>query len=273
MKKILFTALAVMLIGAVAYGQTSVLSRNAVGYVRLDFTGGSYSLIANNWNKVAAGGVGLSIQDLLDVSNMKKTKSFLTADNLIMWDPYKLPAGGYKTFYLYDSPGDPNWDRKWVDTTTGELATNVIKSGEAFWIVNRAASNVTSYCMGEVPSAPTNVHALVAQRFNMFSPGYTYDMMVNDTNLSWAGGKKTKSFLTADNLLIWDAGKPPKGGYYTLYLYDSASDPAWDNKWVDVATGTLATNVLKVGQGVWYVRRDVTTFNWAEKRPYTWPKD
>jgi len=259
MKRIVVGVLALLVIGTMAFGQTQVLSRNAVGYVKLDLVT-NYNMIAVNWLKVGA--AGISVQELLDTSSMQKGNSFLNADNLILWDPV---GQGYQTLFLYSSPGSPAWDGKWV-AQGPVIPTNMLYNGDAAWFRRRGSSNIVSYIMGEVPADSSNVTSFV-QGYNMFGSGFTSDFEINSPSNNWTGAKKGSSFLNADNIIIWDASAQT---YQTLFLYNSPGSPAWDGKWV--AQGpVIATNVLKVGQGAWFRRRDATPFNWSEKKPYTWP--
>ena len=238
---------------------TQVVSRNAVGYVRVNISS-NYNLLNLNWVDVGTGD-GVAVQELLDTSNLIQGNSVGGSDNLIIWDRVNQSQ---KTLYLYDSPSSPAWDGKWVEFGP-VIATNVIQPGDGFYLIHRGPPT-TAYMLGEVP-ADSNVVINMYPGYTFFGSSYSADMPINQQD--WSGGFQGNSVGGADNIILFDGSTQSSK---TLYLYDSPSSPAWDGKWVEFGP-TISTNVIKVGEAVAYIRRPVTIFAWTNSRPYTWPRN
>ncbi|MBU0678196.1 MAG: hypothetical protein KJ626_08750 [Verrucomicrobia bacterium] len=267
MKRLLTVTLVLAMAATVSFAQSNVLSRNAVGYVRLNVAS-NFNLYAFNWTEVG-GPENLDVQEIVDTDVLKSGVSAFSGDNLLMWDPNKNGgAGGYIRLFLYESTTDPVWDGSWVDTATGLLATNRVATGQGFWVRHRGTGAVV-YVMGEVPSKGTNTVAF-KEGFNLFGSGFSADMDVNSED--WSNGNKGLSAFSGDNILIWDVTKNGGlGGYIRLFLYESTTDPVWDGAWIDTGTGLIATNVLRIGEGAWYRNRQSADVVWSQGKPYTWP--
>ncbi len=232
-----------------------VPSVNAVGYQTVNVAP-KLNMMSLNWNGI--GGTNkISVQELMDISNLKKGTSPSTADNLILWDK---STQKYTTLYLYDW-ATSYWDGKWV--SGGKIATNMISVGDGMWLKNTSGSDVTIQISGQVPNGSNTLHVFPGNRkITMFGSAYSADRAVNEMGLT--NGVKGTSPSTADNLILWDKSTQK---YTTLYLYDWATS-YWDGKWV--TGGKISTNVLGMGEGAWYKRFTGSgDLNWYESRPYS----
>jgi hypothetical protein len=136
MKKILLLVLAVSLVGSLAFGQTQVLSRNAVGYIKVNVAKGNLMMIQTPFENLNGSG-RFNIGELLGSNFPSGTKSYFWNKDL---QEYKS-----ETFTTRWIPG-----------------TNTFLRGAGMFvnIPGTAASNSYDiFMMGEVPdknTAPTS---------------------------------------------------------------------------------------------------------------------
>ena len=244
MKKALILALAVTTIGSLAFGQTQVLSRNAVGYVKVGVQSNGLALAALNFNAFDNTISAIFTNQLTGGNNPG------VADNIIKWDPI---SKGYIVFWKTPLGG-------WRQSGQSVETTNTLKPGESFWIKNNHSSNQTVFLMGEVPdslTSPTQEVGIVTN-ISMVSYGYPIEMAITQLNLGKAKGGNNPGL--SDNILKWDSSARK----YVVFWYTPTGQ--WRQSGESVAT----TNKLYPGDGVWYSRRS-NDFVWVETKPYTWP--
>lgn len=245
MKKILILFLGVALVGSMAVGQTTqVLSRNAVGYVKVDVPSNGFVMCALNFyafnNTVSA----------IFTNQLTGGNTPSLSDTVQKWDPI---GKTYLTFWKTPTG-------QWRQSGSTADATNTLNPGEGFWIKNSHSSNQTIYLMGEVPdsiSSPTQ-RINVVSNLNMVSYGFPVEVAITQLNL--VGAKPGNTPSLSDNIQKWD----PAGKKYITFWYTPTLQ--WRQSGESVAT----TNKLYPGDGVWYTRRS-TNFVWSETKPYTWP--
>ena len=204
MKRIALVVL-LALVGSIAYGQTQVLSRNAVGYVKILGEKGKLTLGRSDFEAMdSAGGI--------QVSNMFGNQ---LPDNttLYLWD---RGAAAYKTIAKVPRSG-------WAAAGTTRVAR-----GGGFWIrvPSGAASNeYPVYIMGEVPDRLTAPTTTVTGLSGLNMLGFPYPVQGLWTNTDIAIKAPVNSIL-----YLWDQSnqayqthaKVPRSGWSTatnLVLY------------------------------------------------------
>lgn len=252
MKRTVTVLLALILGGSLAYGATNqVLSRNAVGYVRVDVEATNLALACIPFNDVS--GDEYTIAEVMG-NQMAGGGSFILSDNLMKFD---VASGGYVIFWKHDGTG------QWRQFPQSVETTNTLAPGEGFWLKNNQDTNQTVYLMGEVPdevTAPTQDVVLV-EGLQFMSYGYPVEREINDLSLTGTA-HRGGSFLLSDNIITWDPGIK---NYKTYWLPSSGG-------WRLFPEGSDTTNTLKPGEGAWFKRyTGQGTFTWREKKTYTWP--
>ena len=249
-KKVLLLSIGVMLIGSMAFGQTNqVLSRNAVGYVKVDVRSNGLtaaSIPFNAFSNTVGGVLGSQL-----VGN-----SFpANADQIMKWNK---SLQNYQTYYKNNSG-------LWCNITNTSAETrDTLVPGEGFWIKNRRLTNQTVYVMGEVPDSfagmRTSTTHIVAG-LNFISYSFPVEKAISNLTL-FSAAVKNAFPANADQIMTWDSVRQ---GYKTYYAHT--------NGWRNITnTAQNTTDVLHPGDGVWYKRRGASGFTWNEVKPYTWPQ-
>jgi len=235
-KKILLLVLGVMLVGSMVFGQTTqVLSRNAVGYVKISAPRGGLTLARNDF---------ISLAGNPTPSNLFGLSTFPIGTKLYIWDN----IGARYNLELLSSNAFTHIV-KWSPNTS------TLSPGHGFWIAvpGTAASNIyEGFIMGEVPDKNTSPTARVdiVTGINMF--GYPYPSEVRWTNTQLA-----KSAQIGDTLFTWN------GSSYQQNIFTS-------NAFTHVVKWSNTNQVLMVGQGYWF-KRVGSSLSSYETKPYTWP--
>lgn len=133
MKKAMWFSLFFGLIAGLTYAQdTQVTSKNAVGYVKVEFVPG-YNFIGVNFNAMTDEGV-VNIQDLFDTTTLFGGTDRTTSDNVLFWDSI---SQGYAKAWLFNSGTGHEWDGKWIEWDAPTLASNELVVGQGFWYRSR----------------------------------------------------------------------------------------------------------------------------------------
>lgn len=181
--------LAATLAATAAMAQTNqVLSRNVVGYVRIDIPANKLALIANPFVQVGTSAEAVTVPELF--GDLGSTLPGGT--QILMWNPLAqayVPA-------LYDE----------LDGWTA-AATNKIARGQGVFFKSPSAYSV--YLMGEVPVAPLTNSILGGGAFNAL--GYAFPTAVYLTNTTMAAGA-----VGGDQVATWNVA----GQHYDFNLYD-----------------------------------------------------
>ena len=227
-------ALLCILIPLVSSAQTTgVLSRNAVGYIRVDLQKGEMRILTYPF-------LCLSTNNL-DPTPMN-TMYFNTVPPgtcIYLWD---AAASMYRSEILVSNRVS---GLKWMPNK------NLLTPGRGFWmkIPAFAPSNQYSiYFMGEIPDDYTAPTTTVEVLPGMNLLGYPYPTEAVWTNLNIA---KTASI--GDVIYTFT-----NGSYHSSACI---TGPRW-------IPGTLT---LHPGEGFWYKSKSGTTRSWEEPKPYTWP--
>ncbi len=182
MKKLVVMMALVMACGA-AFAQTNqVLSKNAVGYVRVDTEGGKQYLVAPSFESMDAG--GNTIENVIPAAASGLgggTKAYL-------WDAV---SQSYRSETLQTFP-----------TTAWNPGTNVLARGSSFWLVPSGTDTNSIYFMGEVPSE-TNAVKSIAVGLSFLSGSYPVDTPITNTTLIDTLGGGDKAFFFSADVGSW----------------------------------------------------------------------
>lgn len=188
--------------------------------------------------------------------------SFDNSDDLLKWD---ASTQSYKNYFLLGDVGDTNYNFKWIDSSTGEVATDAdLLASEGFWLRNRQSTTQTVVVVGDVVSASTVTNQIVPG-YQLVAYPFSSEILINDASFT-NGATGGDSFDNSDNIVKWN---PDTQSYQNFFLLGNIGDPQYNWKWIDNSTGEVAGNTyLKPGEGFWYRHRG-SGFNWVENRPYT----
>lgn len=233
MKRMVLVMLAVVMAGTLAFGQTQVLSRNAVGYVKVDAERGKFALVRLDFESMDGSQGGCMV-----VSNLLDWTQFPDDTLLYLWN---YATREYRPIVQRSSRG--GW---------GSGGSNLVCRGEGFWvkIPSGAASNsYPVFLMGEVPDRTTAPTTTIESLTGLNILGFPYPVDVIWTNTDLA--KK----LPGDSLLYLWGGSSYIGPYQK-----SARSGTW---------GEASNLVVRPGQAFWV--KTTGTVDWVEGKPYTWP--
>jgi hypothetical protein len=248
MKKAIVTAVALTLAATGAFAQTNqVLSRNAVGYVKVDILASNFYLASIPFNAFSNTIPGIFGAQLVGGA------SFPLSDNVFKFD------ANSKSYIIF-------WKTLagvWQQVPTVGQTTNTLRPGEAFFIQNRRATNQSVFLMGEVPDAITGPTQFVGIVTGLQFAAYGYPTEVAITNLAIGDiAKRGPSFPLADNIRAYN----PLTKGYDIYWAPSVAGASWRK----VPQATNTPDKLAVGQGFFYNRTSGSVV-WVESKPYTWP--
>ena len=194
MKRIL-AAMGIALVGVTVSAQTNqVLSRNAVGYQRIDLPSSGFELVCNQFNQ-------------LDGSPSVLSNVLPAASNntqVILWDQV---AQQYVTITR----------TKGAWGTAGSGGTNPVDRTKGFFLRGPAGVSQTVYIMGEVPDrlTATQTVSYAIQGFNALGIGYPVSMAWTNTTLA-------QSLPNNDQIIIWSSA-------VTNYLTYTKSKNQWND--------------------------------------------
>lgn len=195
---------------------------------------------------------------------LKGQNSSGSSDNILMWD-----AAGqkYKMLWIVGDVGYPEYNFKWLDCATGEVATNTdVLPGHGFWVRSRQFFTQTVVVAGSVVNVGSVTTAIV-RGYNLLAYPFSSPINLTKTTLT-NGAVGGNSSGTSDNILRWDANAQC---YVTYFLAGDVGYPEYNWQWMDPKTLEVATNaVLQPGEGFWYRHRG-GGFDWVEARPYSVP--
>lgn len=258
-----FVTIVAALAAMASTAQTNqVLSRNAVGYVRLDIPpAGQFTLVASPFVPLepVAGPGTLTLQDVLPKeSGIKFSQNPNQVDKVYLWD-----VGNQ----VYQTVGmKTNGQYYLLAGYASNPATNpAVLLGEGFWIQSPSAVSTvhTVYVMGEVPSASnvTNPISPAYQfRANPYPVTASLDSLINTNH----GALGTGNPNTCDQILMWTTNQ--------TYLNLGLKTPT--NRWWPLSTWTVTSYpvvTVEPGQAFWYRSKRVSAYNWTSAKPYTWP--
>jgi hypothetical protein len=178
MKKSLVLAAGLAILATSSFAQTQVLSRNAVGYVKVDLLATNKLHLVRNDFEPLNGPIAIS----------NTLASLPAGSQVLIWDDanqiYLAPI--IKTAF--------GW---------GPGGTNLLRRGQAYFI--RTANNSTNvpsyplYLMGEVPDKNTAPSSTLSVAMGLNMDGYSYPVVQKWTNTQYS-----KSLPAGSQIIIWD---------------------------------------------------------------------
>ena len=139
MKRVLVATIVLgLMVSGAAAQSNEVNSVNAVGFLKLSLVSG-FTQLAFNWGEVG-GDQEIPVQNLFDTSNLNGTMNKSSADSIWMWD---AAGSQYVQLWLYNSQGTyPSWDGKWIEASSGLVATNKMPLGQGAWYGRQNETNM-----------------------------------------------------------------------------------------------------------------------------------
>ena len=240
MKKLLALTLAAGMIAGVASGQT-VLSQNAVGYVKVEVDGGKFAIVRS---------------DFTPMSGDAPTPSVVYGDSLPLGTTiflYNASTLSYQSS-TYEIGTDPDTFlpiEQWSDDSLD------LSPGRSWWVQPGGTDeNVPVIAMGEVP--PDSQQAVtILEGFNLVSFPYPADTMWEDTELA-------QSAEIGDTVYFYDV----ETENYTSSTYEIGTDP---DTFLPIEQWSVPNLVVTPGVGFWYQAGTGRVVD--ENRPYLWPND
>ena len=240
MKKILGIACAVAMAAPLAFGQASVFSQNAVGYVRVKVPG--------------SGDLNLCRLDFLPLDpNVPNNVLNVIGDQLpvnssvFIWDStLNEGAGGYIPVTKGARAGWPS---------TGAGATE-IDQGVAFWLQTPASdpNDYFVYLMGEVPGANNDSESktlAISGAGLLDAVGYPFPAAIEFGNTTLADALPANA-----SVFFWDVDEQE---YQPFTKGARAGWSAAAESWV-----------IEPGSSFW-VQNPGAPVDWTEAKPYPWP--
>lgn len=185
MKKLALALIGLTLVGSSAFAQTTgVLSRNAVGYVRVTTTKSNFVMVANNF--ISLDGAPLTVTNIIG-------SQLPNGSAVLLWNEQSQS-------YVVENRSAGNWNP----------GTNRLTPGRGFWIkmptTASHSNNYQVYIMGEVPdktTLPSN-SVTVLPGLNFVANPYPTSTLF--TNLPIAVGGRN-----GDAALFWNEGNQSYG--------------------------------------------------------------
>lgn len=229
------------LIAAAAVSQTSTYSANAVGFVKVDFPKGQFTMCSVPLNSMT-GAAAAPLSEIMGTTNLP------VGTEVYFWTPSQ--AWDKETLSMYEDPDTGDLIPQWTP------GTKQFSVGQGLFvnIPNTAPSNTyTVYMTGEVPAGATSTVYQV-EGFTLF--GYPYPV---------SGNFSTSVFNTnaaiGDECYVWVSGSWAKS---TCTMYEDPDTGDLVKKWIPEVAFTP-------GSAMFYRATSATTN--AVERPYTYPAE
>ena len=240
MKRSLSVATGILLAcGSWSFGQTNVLSQNAVGYVKVSINEGALAMVSYDFLDID--GNPTTVSDVIGTQLPLNSRVFL-------WD---AAAQGY-IIENFQAGAKSNPDA-WAPDN------NPIAPGDGFFIEAASGGASGSYDVfmtGEVPGDNNNSGTTdVAIAAALTGGGYPYPASVDWTSTTLATGA-----VLGDRLLLWDAG---------IQNYDVANFQAGAKSNPD--SWSNPAEVIEPGEGFFYDNSSGGGYTWTEVKPYAFP--
>jgi hypothetical protein len=237
MKKTTAILLGTLIASSAALAQEPVLSRNAVGYVKVETVPDEFFMVRNDFLPMSGDPIpSVVLGEGLPVGT--QVYSFDSASQT------------YNISTLQESFDFVNF----VTVTNWSDDTLDLSAGKGFWIKpgSTTSSNVFVYFMGEVPSDSSAT--------NLLQPGFNLVGFNYPVSIAWTSTALASSADLGDQIYTFS------GGNYTISTYQESFD------FISFTTVTnwSDTNInLEPGQAFWYYSTTQKSVN--EAKPYPWP--
>jgi hypothetical protein len=224
---------------SVSFGQTNVLSQNAVGYVKVSVDEGDLAMVS---------------YDFLDIDGNPTTISDVAGTQLPLNSRAFLWNAAGQSFVIENfQAGLKAAADAWAPDT------NPIAPGDGLFLeaaTGGASSSYDVFMTGEVPGDNNNSGTTdVAVADGLSLAGYPYPASVLWTSTTLAAGA-----TVGDRVIGWDAGAQG----YTIDNYQpglKAAPDAWSNP----------GDVIEPGEGFFYENITGGGYSWIELKPYAFP--
>jgi hypothetical protein len=242
MNKILAGILAVSMTAGIvsAQAQTNVLSRNAVGYVKVGLEGGQLALLRNDFNTLT--GAPATPSSVYGDSLPVGSQIFLFNTITLGYDISTFEEGLDPVTFLPV--------QRWSDDSMD------LSPGNSWWVRPSGSGLIDIITMGEVPAN--------SQQSVVVVPGLAMVGFPFPATTDWIDTELAKSAQLGDQVFIYD----PVTENYIISTYEEGLDPI---TFLPVQQWSDATISIQPGVGFWY--RAVAGRSVDENRPYTWPND
>jgi len=262
MKRVCGVVVLLTVWGTLAFGQvTQVVSRNAVGYVKISITNGGFFMAQAPFNKVG----DTERRTVTEVMGDQLTGTdgiVFGSDFLLRWDPDDQV---YRLFWKANNAGNPEWrdENELFIATTSTLAP-----GEGFFIQNNQPTSQSVFVMGEVPDSftvPENTATVFAvEGFNQIGYSFPVEVPINDTSLD----EEAQPGIFGDQILRWDPASQAFVGYFLNTNPAQFGGAGWI-EFNDPSAPT--TDKFAPGEAFFYNRTVPGVIVWEEEKPYDWP--
>lgn len=240
MKRLLGIACTVAMAAPLAFGQASVFSQNAVGYVRVNVPRGVAPL----------GGLALVRLDFEPLDP-------LAPNNTINVLGDQVPTGSRVHVWRSDIGGTGGYCSETKTRSGWPASCGVIERGEAFWIEIPPAAAEPSYnvyLMGEVPGANNDSETLTINvATGIDAVGYPYPAAI-----AWADTTIAAPLPAGARIHFWNISGPSAQSY--------TSHTKTRSGWPTAALDTI----IEPGTAFW-IENPGAAVDWTEAKPYAWP--
>ena len=261
-----------LIASSAALAQNEVLSKNAVGYVKLQVQpGAKFTLIGDTFRNFDPG-TPRTFSNIFTLGNGLVAAAVpANADSIIVWDS----VGQKYTTYGMKTDGKVYNKANW-----GGVASNLVVSPDQSLFIQTRASSVNPtnmFIMGEVPGQ-TGVTmqvtgSLGSRPFSFLSNPYPVEVALNELINTKDGAIATTVPSTCDTINLWDEDTQ---SYIGLGLRLNGGGTG-TNEWrLKSSFGVSPVTPYKVGPGKGFIYQRASTagaFSFSVKRPYSWPKD
>ena len=263
MKKILMITLACAVTGCLFAEMATVDGSNTVGFSDVDDNGNDTAILTVPYVACLDNDSDIMLADLVSTNGLVGHSTDPTlADQLIVL----VDDSGLKYYYYYLDLED-GWtgiataqkqpDGSEQSVTPTAAAALPVSRGEGFWLKRVATSSNPIYVQGEVSTS--NPSTTIVNGLNLIGYGSGEEMSLNGVN--WTGAEGGDGLLqNSDKIIIVG-----NDGSLSFYYYFENPGTGWGaypagSNWVDDSY-TVANPTIPAGQGVWYLRRAATSFD------------
>lgn len=231
MKKLMLSLVAVAMTAGLVEAQTNVLSKNAVGYVKIPIESNKIYMVSTPFVDLDTG------SDLHSITNLFAGVPNSTV--IAVWVP------GLQQYQSYGKSARGFWDAAAV--------TSYVQRGQAVFVKIPSSGGSTNslFLLGEVPdelTAPTTMQSRV--------PGLTFTGNPYPASISFTGSAMAASVPNSSVVATWNSiGQ-------TYISYGKSARGFWDLAAVNAT--------IEPGQG-FIIKSSAAGNNWNEVKPYTWP--
>ncbi len=235
------------LIAAAAISQSSVYSANAVGFVKVDFPKGQWTMCAVPLNSMT-GASTATLGEILGTNSLPVgTKAYYFDTTTQGWL--------FETFEGVEDPDTGDVIFKWSPGTTA------FSVGQGLFVnvpADATSNTYTVFMTGEVPAGSTST---VYQVEGFTILGYPYPVNVNFSNTVFS-----TNATVGDECYIWTYASNPSGEWQK-HTFEGVEDPDTG----DVTLKWSPDVVLAPGSAVFY--RAISSLSNNVVRPYTYPAE